>query len=71
MDYDRDEFARIKQAAKKIQQICDVLIVIGIGGSYLGARAAIEFVNGQFYNQVRPEAFRRCTLPATTFRRPT
>lgn len=55
VDYDRDEFARIKQAAKKIQQICDVLIVIGIGGSYLGARAAIEFVNGQFYNQVRPE----------------
>ena len=55
VDYDRDEFARIKQAAKKIQQICDVLIVIGIGGSYLGARAAIEFVNGQFYNQTRPE----------------
>lgn len=55
VDYDRDEFARIKQAAKKIQQTCDVLIVIGIGGSYLGARAAIEFVNGQFYNQVRPE----------------
>ena len=55
VDYDRDEFVRIKQAAKKIQQICDVLIVIGIGGSYLGARAAIEFVNGQFYNQVRPE----------------
>ena len=41
VDYDRDEFARIKQAAKKIQQTCDVLIVIGIGGSYLGARAAI------------------------------
>ena len=55
VDYDRDEFARIKQAAKKIQQTCDVLIVIGIGGSYLGARAAIEFVNGQFYNQTRPE----------------
>lgn len=55
VDYDRNEFARIKQAAKKIQQTCDVLIVIGIGGSYLGARAAIEFVNGQFYNQVRPE----------------
>lgn len=55
VDYDRDEFARIKQAAKKIQQACDVLIVIGIGGSYLGARAAIEFVNGQFYNQTRPE----------------
>lgn len=55
VDYDRNEFARIKQAAKKIQQTCDVLIVIGIGGSYLGARAAIEFVNGQFYNQIRPE----------------
>lgn len=55
VDYDRDEFARIKQAAKKIQQTCDVLIVIGIGGSYLGARAAIEFVHGQFYNQIRPE----------------
>ena len=55
VDYDRDEFARIKQAAKKIQQTCDVLIVIGIGGSYLGARAAIEFVHGQFYNQTRPE----------------
>ena len=55
VNYDRDEFSRIKQAAKKIQQSCDVLIVIGIGGSYLGARAAIEFVNGQFYNQTRPE----------------
>ena len=55
VDYDRDEFARIKKASKKIQQTCDVLIVIGIGGSYLGARAAIEFVNGQFYNQIRPE----------------
>ncbi len=55
VDYDRDEFARIKQAAKKIQQTCDVLIVVGIGGSYLGARAAIEFVNGQFYNQTRPK----------------
>lgn len=55
VDYDRNEFARIKQVAKKIQQTCDVLIVIGIGGSYLGARAAIEFVNGQFYNQIHPE----------------
>ena len=61
VDYDRDEFARIKQAAKKIQQTCDVLIVIGIGGSYLGARAAIEFVNGQFYSQIRPEVFRKCS----------
>ncbi len=54
VNYDREEFARIKQAAAKIQKTCDVLIVIGIGGSYLGARAAIEFVNGQFYNQTRP-----------------
>lgn len=43
VDYDKDEFARIKQAAKKIQEDSDVLLVIGIGGSYLGARAAIEF----------------------------
>lgn len=55
VDYDKEEFARIKAAAKKIQGNCDVLVVIGIGGSYLGARAAIEFVNGQFYNQTRKE----------------
>ena len=55
VDYDKEEFARIKKAAKKIQKSCDVLVVIGIGGSYLGARAAIEFVNGQMYNGVRPE----------------
>lgn len=55
VNYDKDEFERIKKAAKKIQSSCDVLIVIGIGGSYLGARAAIEFVNGQFYNQTRKE----------------
>lgn len=54
-NYDKEEFARIKAAARKIQQTCDVLVVIGIGGSYLGARAAIEFVNGQMYNGVRPE----------------
>ncbi len=53
-NYDREEFARIKAAAKKIQNNCEVLVVIGIGGSYLGARAAIEFVNGQMYNGVRP-----------------
>ena len=55
VDYDKEEFARIKQAAAKIQAHSDVLVVIGIGGSYLGARAAIEFVNGQMYNGVRPE----------------
>lgn len=53
-NYDREEFDRIKKAAKKIQQSCDVLVVIGIGGSYLGARAAVEFVGGQMYNGVRP-----------------
>ena len=55
VNYDKDEFARIQKAAKKIQSDSDVLVVIGIGGSYLGARAAIEFVNGQMYNSVRKE----------------
>ncbi|MBQ4350516.1 MAG: glucose-6-phosphate isomerase, partial [Clostridia bacterium] len=41
--YDKEEFARIKVAAEKIRKSCDVFVVIGIGGSYLGARAAIEF----------------------------
>ncbi len=50
-DYDKDEFARIKLAAQKIRKSCDILIVIGIGGSYLGARAVIEFLRGQNYNQ--------------------
>ena len=55
VNYDKEEFARIQKAAKKIQGESEVLVVIGIGGSYLGARAAIEFVNGQMYNGVRPE----------------
>lgn len=55
VDYDKDEFARIKQAAKKIQSDSDVLLVIGIGGSYLGARAAIEFLSHSFYNQLSKE----------------
>lgn len=50
VDYDKEEFARIKAAAKKIQSYSDVLLVIGIGGSYLGARAAIEFLSHSFYN---------------------
>ena len=50
VDYDKEEFARIKAAAKKIQSDSDVLLVIGIGGSYLGARAAIEFLSHSFYN---------------------
>lgn len=48
--YDKDEFARIKKAADKIRSDSDVLIVIGIGGSYLGARAAIEMLQHSFYN---------------------
>ncbi|MBQ8311661.1 MAG: glucose-6-phosphate isomerase [Clostridia bacterium] len=55
VNYDKEEFARIQAAAKKIQGDSEVLVVIGIGGSYLGARAAIEFVKGQMYNGVREE----------------
>ena len=50
-NYDKDEFERIKKAAKKIQSNSEVLIVIGIGGSYLGGRAALEFVNGINFNK--------------------
>lgn len=52
VDYDKEEFARIKEAAAKIQSDSEVLLVIGIGGSYLGARAAIEFLRHSFYNVV-------------------
>ena len=52
VDYDKEEFERIKAAAKKIQEDSEVLLVIGIGGSYLGARAAIEFLRHSFYNNV-------------------
>ena len=55
VDYDKEEFARIKEAAKKIQSDSDVLLVIGIGGSYLGARAAIEFLRHSFYNNLSKE----------------
>ena len=55
VDYDKEEFARIKEAADKIQKDSDVLLVIGIGGSYLGARAAIEFLRHSFYNTVSKE----------------
>ncbi|MBR3635367.1 MAG: glucose-6-phosphate isomerase [Lachnospiraceae bacterium] len=53
--YDKDEFARIKAAAAKIQSDSDVLLVVGIGGSYLGARAAIEFLRHGFYNMISKE----------------
>ncbi|MDF7668488.1 MULTISPECIES: glucose-6-phosphate isomerase [unclassified Lactobacillus] len=51
VDYDKEEFSRIKKAAKKIQGDSEVLICIGIGGSYLGAQAAIEFLNSSFYGK--------------------
>lgn len=55
VDYDKEEFARIKEAAKQIQSDSEVLLVIGIGGSYLGARAAIEFLRHGFYNNITKE----------------
>ena len=54
-EYDKDEFARIQAAAKKIQSDSKVLVVIGIGGSYLGARAAIDFLNEYFNNYLPDE----------------
>ena len=51
-NYDKDEFTRIKKAAEKIKNDSEVLIVIGIGGSYLGAKAAIEFLSHSFYNNL-------------------
>ncbi len=56
--YDKDEFSRIKKAAEKIKSDSDVLIVVGIGGSYLGARAAIEMLSHSFYN-VLPKSERK------------
>ncbi len=55
VNYDKEEYARIKSAAKRIQGMCDVLIVIGIGGSYLGARAAIELIKSQNYNALKKD----------------
>lgn len=54
-NYDKEEFERIKAAAKRIQEKCDVLVVIGIGGSYLGARAAIELLKSPFYNNLKKD----------------
>ncbi len=56
VDYDKDEFARIEKAAEKIRSDSDVLVVIGIGGSYLGARAVIEAVKGQLHNSTVKDA---------------
>ncbi len=54
-DYDKEEFARIKAAAEKIKANSDILIVIGIGGSYLGARAAIELLKSPLYNNIKKD----------------
>ncbi len=54
-DYDKEEYARIKAAAAKIQKSCDVFIVIGIGGSYLGARAVVEFLRSPLYNNLKKD----------------
>ncbi|MCA1057211.1 glucose-6-phosphate isomerase [Rossellomorea aquimaris] len=55
VDYDKEEFSRIKKSAEKIKNDSDILLVIGIGGSYLGARAAIEMLNHSFYNALPKE----------------
>ena len=66
VDYDKEEFARIKEAAKKIQSDSEVLLVIGIGGSYLGARAAIEFLSHSFYNIVDKSMVFLCFIVFTS-----
>ena len=60
-NYDKEEFARIKKAAAKIRKDSDVLVVIGIGGSYLGARAAIELLNHSFAN-IAPKKVRKSPI---------
>ena len=55
VNYDKEEFARIKAAAERIKSSCDILIVIGIGGSYLGARAAVEFIKSPLYNNLKKD----------------
>ena len=55
VDYDKEEFARIELAAEKIKKSCDILVVIGIGGSYLGARAVIDFVRSPLYNNMKKD----------------
>ena len=68
-DYDKEEFARIKQCAAKIQKNCDVFIVLGIGGSYLGSRAVIEYLKSQRYNSLKKDTpdiyFSGCNISPT------
>ncbi|MBQ8339030.1 MAG: glucose-6-phosphate isomerase [Clostridia bacterium] len=68
-DYDKEEYVRIKAAAEKIKKSCDVFIVIGIGGSYLGARAVVEFLKSPLYNNLKKDTpdiyFSGCNISAT------
>ena len=67
-NYDKEEYARIKAAAARIQKKCDVFIVIGIGGSYLGARAVVEFLRSPIYNNLKKDTpdiyFSGCNISA-------
>ena len=67
-NYDKEEYARIKKAAAKIQKKCDVFVVIGIGGSYLGARAVVEFLKSPVYNNLKKDTpdiyFSGCNISA-------
>ena len=67
-NYDKEEFSRIKVAAEKIKKSCDVLVVIGIGGSYLGARAGIEYLKSPLYNNLKKDTpdiyFSGCNISA-------
>ncbi len=67
-DYDKEEFERIKKASERIKKSCDVFVVIGIGGSYLGARAVIEFIKSPLYNNLKKDTpdiyFAGCNISA-------
>jgi glucose-6-phosphate isomerase len=54
-DYDKEEFARVKKAAEKIKSNSQAVIIVGIGGSYLGTRAAIEFIKSPIYNDIKKD----------------
>ena len=69
-NYDKEEFARIKAASERIKRSCDVFVVIGIGGSYLGARAVIEFLKSPNYNNLKKDTpdiyFAGCDISAVS-----
>lgn len=69
-NYDKEEFDRIKKAAEKIKKSCDIFVVIGIGGSYLGARATIDFLKSSRYNELRGDTpaiyYAGCNISSTS-----